>query len=130
MLNHELRQDESILVLHPDGPLEAGDFTALASDVDAHLEQQGKLRGVLIRAESFPGWKLFSALLAHLMFIKGHHRGIEKVAVVSDGAFANSMPDIAGQFVSAQVRHFNHAREYAAWDWLRQSGNAQMRPAA
>lgn len=29
MLNHELRHDDKILVLSPDGPLEAADFTAL-----------------------------------------------------------------------------------------------------
>ena len=50
MLNHELRQDDGILVLHPEGPLEAADFTTLASEVDAYLERHGTLRAVLIRA--------------------------------------------------------------------------------
>ena len=130
MLNHELRQDDEILVLHPEGPLEAADFTTLASHVDAYLERHGTLRGVLIRAKSFPGWKDFGALLAHLKFVKEHHQRIEKVAVVADGAFANIMPNIANHFVHAQVQHFDFAREDAAWAWLRQSGNAQMRPAA
>jgi hypothetical protein len=130
MLNHELRHDDEILVLNPEGPLEAADFTTLASHVDAYLEQHGTLRGVLIRAKSFPGWKDFGALLAHLKFVKEHHQRIEKVAVVADGAFANIMPNIANHFVHAQVQHFDLAREDAAWDWLRQSGNAQMRPAA
>ena len=130
MLNHELRQDDEILVLHPEGPLEAADFTTLAGHVDAYLERHGTLRGVLIRAKSFPGWKDFGALLAHLKFVKEHHKRIEKVAVVADGAFANIMPHIASHFVHAQVQHFELAREDAAWDWLRQSGNAQMRPAA
>jgi SpoIIAA-like len=130
MLNHELRQDDEILVLLPEGPLEAADFTTLASHVDAYLERHGTLRGVLIRAKSFPGWKDFGALLAHLKFVKEHHQGIEKVAVVADGAFANIMPNIANHFVHAQVQHFDLAREDAAWDWLRQRGNAQMRPAA
>lgn len=130
MLNHELRQDDEILVLHPEGPLEAADFTTLASHVDAYLERHGTLRGVLIRAKSFPGWKDFGALLAHLKFVKEHHQRIEKIAVVADGAFANIMPNIASHFVHAQVQHFDLAREDAAWDWLRQSGNAKMRPAA
>ena len=123
MLNHELRRDEGILVLNPEGPLEEADFTALASHVDAYLEQHGTLRGVLIRAKSFPGWKDFGALLAHLRFLREHHQRIEKVAVVADGAFANIMPNIANHFVHAQVQHFDLTREDAAWVWLRQNGN-------
>ena len=110
MLNHELRQDDGILVLHPEGPLEAADFTTLTSEVDAYLERHGTLRGVLIRAKSFPGWKDFGALLAHLKFLKEHLQRIEKVAIVADGAMANIMPNIANHFVHAQVQHFDLAR--------------------
>jgi hypothetical protein len=126
MLKHELREDDGILMLHPDGPLEAADFTTLASHVDAYLERNGTLRGVLIRAKAFPGWKDFGALLAHLKFLKGHLPKIEKVAVVADGALANIMPNVANHFVHAQVQHFDFAREDAAWDWLRRRGNAQQ----
>lgn len=125
MLNHELRRDDGILVLIPEGPLEATDFTPLASETDAYLEQHGTLRGVLIRAASFPGWKDFGALLAHLKFLKGHLGKIEKVAVVANGALANIMPNIANHFVRAELRHFDLAREDDAWSWLRQSGSAQ-----
>jgi hypothetical protein len=130
MLKHELRQDDGILVLHPEGPLDAADFTTLARDVDAYLERHGTLRGVLIRAKSFPGWKDFGALLAHLKFLKAHLRRIEKVAIVADGSIATLMPNIANHFVHAQVQHFNLACEDAAWAWLKQSANAELRPAA
>jgi hypothetical protein len=130
MVKYELRQDDGILALHPEGPLEVADFTTLTSEVDAYLARHGTLRGVLIRAKSFPGWKDFGALLAHLKFLKEHLQRIEKVAVVADGTMANIMPNIANHFVHAQVQHFDFAREDAAWAWLRQSGNAQMRPAA
>ena len=130
MVKYELRQDDGILALHPEGPLEVADFTTLTSEVDAYLARHGTLRGVLIRAKSFPGWKDFSALLAHLKFLKEHLQRIEKVAIVADGAMANIMPNIANYFVHAQVQHFDLAREDAAWAWLKQSGSAQMRPAA
>ena len=130
MLKYELRQGDGILVLHPEGPLEAADFTTLASDLDDYRERHGKLRGVLIRAKSYPGWKDFDALLAHLKFVKEHHRGIEKVAVVADGVIANLMPNIANHFVHAQVRQFDFADEAAAWAWLTQSRDAPTRPAA
>ena len=130
MLNHDLRHDDGILVLNPEGPLQAADFTTLAGHVDAYLENHGVLRGVLIRAKSFPGWNDFGALLAHLKFVREHHQRIEKVAVVADGAFANVMPLIAKHFIHSQVQHFEFTREDAAWDWLRQRGSAQMHLAA
>ena len=121
MLNHELRDNDGILVLKPEGPLEATDFTRVARLVDAYLAQHGTLRGVLIRAKSFPGWKNFGALLAHLKFIREHHNRIDGVALVADGAFATIMPQIASHFIHAKVRHFDLAREDEAWAWLRQS---------
>jgi hypothetical protein len=119
MLSHDLRRDEGILVLRPDGPLEKADFEKLASHVDAYLEQNGMLHGVLIQAKSFPGWKDFAALVAHLKFVKHHHRKIEKLAVVADGGFATVMPHLASHFIQAEVKHFDHEQEDAAWTWLR-----------
>lgn len=126
MLDYDLQEDKGILVLKPEGPLEAADFTTLASRVDAYFEGHKTLHGVLIYAKAFPGWKDFSALLAHLKFIKRHHQKIEKVAVVAEGALATAMPHIASHFVHAQVQHFDLGREDAAWVWLGQSVNAQM----
>ncbi|MDD5389631.1 MAG: STAS/SEC14 domain-containing protein [Gallionellaceae bacterium] len=130
MLNNEFRQNQEILLLSPEGPLEAADFTKLAGLVDAYLARNRKLRGVLIKAKSFPGWKDFGALLAHLKFVKAHHQDIEKVAVVADGAVANVMPNIANHFVHAQVRHFDLESENAAWVWLKENGELQMNQAA
>lgn len=130
MLNHELRRDEGILVLKPDGPLEAADFRTLASHVDAYLERSGTLNGVLIHAKTFPGWKDFGALLAHLKFVKRHHQKIGKIAVVADGGVATVMPHIASHFVHAEVKHFNHAHEDAAWNWLLAGNDAVSRSAA
>jgi tRNA U38,U39,U40 pseudouridine synthase TruA len=130
MLNYELQHDQGILVLHPEGPFEAADFILITSQVDTYLTGHGKLRWVLIHAKSFPGWKDFAAMLAHLKFLKEHIKKIEKVAVVADGALANIMPNIAKHFVHAQVRHFNFTREDDALDWLGKSGKAWMNPVA
>ena len=131
MLNHELRLDDGLLVLRPDGPLEASDFAIVQNLVDAYLAKSGTLRGVLIHADhGFPGWNDFAALVAHLKFVKEHHRYIEKIAVVVDGGLAAIMPSIANHFVAAQVKRFDLAHEAAAWDWLGANSDAPMRPAA
>ena len=125
MLNYDLRFDEQILVLNPEGPLEAADFVTLTGVVDAYLKRQVKLRSVLIHASEFPGWKDFGAFLAHLKFVRGHHQRIEKVAVVADGAFAEVMPKIVSHFTHAEVQHFDAARMDAALIWLNHDDKAR-----
>ncbi len=54
-----LLEDAGILIVSPEGPLESSDFAVLAREVDPYLEQKGQLNGLLIQAESFPGWHSF-----------------------------------------------------------------------
>ena len=130
MINYELLRDKGILVLHPSSPLEAADFTLISTQVDPYLAEHGKLRGVLILAKSFPGWKDFAAMLAHIKFLKNHIQRIERVAVAVDGILADVMPGIADHFVHAQVRHFDFVREDDALAWIDQTGKAQREPVA
>ncbi len=119
MIDYELLQAEGILIIHPEASLEAADFQRIAHEVDPCIEINGKLRGVMIEAESFPGWKDFAGLIAHLKFVKDHHRKIEKVAVVSDSSFLAFAPTIASHFVQADIRHFAHPQADGALAWLR-----------
>jgi len=131
MLNHELRRDEGILVLKPEGPLAAAAYTTLTNQVGACQEQLGTLRGVLIHETALRAWNDLGALLARLQVIKQQHRHIEKVAIVADRGFATIMPFIASHFIHAQVKHFEHAHdENAAWAWLIDNSRTQMRTAA
>ena len=130
MLNYDFRYDDGILVLKPEGPLEAADFKTLAGHVDAYLHQHGKLRGIMLHARALPGWKNLGALLAHLKFVRLNHHCIEKVAAVADGGVARIMPQIANHFLDAQVRNFTLTDVDAAWDWLRTSVHEPVRRAA
>jgi hypothetical protein len=118
MLNYTLRQAEGILLLSPGSPLESTDFEKLAQEVDPYIEQHGKLHGLMIDAESFPGWKDFAGLLAHLRFVKNHHQKIQKVAVVSDSNFLSYAPKVASHFVQAELKHFPSSQKEDALRWL------------
>jgi len=120
MLEHELLRDEGLLFIRPKGPLEARDFTALASVVDPHIEAHGRLRGIMVEAASFPGWDNFGALVSHLRFVRDHHRLVGKIAAVSDSPVLSLAPQLAGHFVKAQVRHFSTKDRDAALAWLRE----------
>jgi hypothetical protein len=115
--------DEKILVITPEGSLEATDFERLAKEVDPYIEAKGTLNGLMIYTESFPGWENFAALLSHIKFVKEHHRNIEKVAAVTDSGFLSILPRVASHFVHADVKHFSYQDKNVALDWLKSSDN-------
>jgi len=119
MLNHELLEDEGILIVTPDGPLESSDFARLAKKIDPFIEEKGKLNGLMIYTESFPGWNDFAALVSHLKFVKNHHQRIERVAAVTDSGFLSILPRVARHFVSAEIRHFDSRDKKHALNWLK-----------
>jgi len=119
MIQHELNEDDGILMVAAQGPLERDDFQALSAEVDPFIERSGGMRGLLIEAEAFPGWDGFSGLTAHLRFVRDHHRLIRRVAVVSDSPVLSHLPQLAKHFVAAEVRHFPRTQWSDALDWLR-----------
>jgi len=123
MLDHELMPGEGILIVTPEGPLEAADFEKLAGEVDPYIEEKGRLNGLMIYVRSFPGWDDFAALLSHIRFVRNHHQKIGKVAAVTDAGFLSILPRVAGHFVRAEVRHFDYGDREAALDWLK-AGNS------
>jgi hypothetical protein len=118
MIHHEFLLDQGILIVMPQGPLEKADFETLTPIVDAFIADRGKLNGLMIYVETFPGWSDFAALVTHLTFVKDHHRHIAKVAAVTDSGFLSILPRIADHFVHAEVRHFDYGDKQDAQAWL------------
>src|SRR5713101_1472362 len=119
MITYDLLREDGILILKPGSPLESTDFESLAQEIDPYIEKNGKLHGIMLDAESFPGWKDFAGLVAHLRFVKNHHQKIEKIAVVSDSSFLSLAPKIASHFVQADVKHFSRSQKEEALHWLK-----------
>jgi len=124
MIRTEWQGDHGILIITPEGKLEAEDFIRLAREVDPYLAEHGQLRGIVIQAESFPGWQDFAALLSHLRFVKAHHERVRKVAAVTDSGFLSILPHVAKHFVQAEIRHFSFHDKQAALDWIGDDGRA------
>jgi len=118
VIKSELLKDQGVLIVSPMGALAASDFEHLAEEIDPYIEQNGRLRGLMVHTESFPGWTDFAALLSHLKFVRDHQSKIEKVAAVSDNGFLRIIPSVASHFVKAKVRHFNYHDREKALEWL------------
>jgi hypothetical protein len=120
MLIHKLVLPDGILILEPEGPLEAADFAAVAREIDPYIAEHGKLTGLLLHAKAFPGWENLEAVLAHMQFIESHHQKIERLAVVSDSHLFTEIPTIVGHLVHPQVKHFADSAYEDALQWLRE----------
>lgn len=118
MIKHEFLDDAGVLIVTPEGPLQASDFMDLAAVVDPYIEEHGALRGLLIYVEHFPGWGNFAALLSHLRFVKDHQKHIARVAVVTDSTVLSVLPKIASHFVKAEVQHFDYDKKDLALLWV------------
>jgi len=118
MITHRLLRTEGILIITPEAPLESTDFEKLAQEIDPYIEENGKLHGLMIDAESFPGWSDFAAFIAHMKFVKNHHQKVQKIAFVSDNTVLSIAPRIASHFVSAEVKFFSRSKREDALHWL------------
>jgi hypothetical protein len=118
MLQIKFDRDAGIVTVTPSVPLNENDFSVLASEVDPYIEKEGKLNGLIIEVESFPGWENFAGLISHLKFIREHHKKIEKVAAVSDGKIVSIMPQIVDHFVNAKVKYFPYENLDEAILWM------------
>ena len=118
MLDHSL-SDDGVLVLSPEGPLSKADFESVAATVDPFIEQHGQLTGILVDAARFPGWKNLPGLISHVRFVRGHHKQVRRVAVVTDDERIAIVGPLADHFVNAKVRRFPHDAPEDALAWIR-----------
>jgi hypothetical protein len=118
MIESILDPDKSILYVRPRSALEKSDFVKLAEKVDPYIEAHGRLRGLMIEVTAFPGWESLGALMAHVRFVREHHRRIERIAVVTDSPIGNLAERLASHFVSAKIRHFATGEVEAAKMWI------------
>jgi hypothetical protein len=121
MIDAELFRDEGVLTVFPVGELSARDFAQLAALVDPYVETDGRLNGLMVIAEHFPGWADFAALAAHIRFVRDHHREIRRVAVVTDSTVLELLPALARHFVQAEIRQFPFDQRDAAFAWLKRT---------
>jgi hypothetical protein len=118
MLKITIDEKDAIAILEPDGRLEKEDFDEAAKVIDPFIEKHGKLNGVIISTESFPGWTSFSAMGRHFKFIKNHHKKIKRLAFVTDSLIGDIAEDFTGHFVEAEIRTFPFEEMEDAKSWI------------
>lgn len=120
-LNITLDKEKHILTLEPQGVLTEEDFQALSNIVDPYLVEGKRLKGLMIKSKSFPGWDSLTAIKGHIKFIKEHHEKIDKLAFVTDSSLIDVMKTIAGVLVHPTIKEFKYNALDEAYKWLKTS---------
>jgi len=118
MLKTTLDREHMLAVLEPDGALDREDFDNAVGRIDPFIEEHGKLNGIIIYTESFPGWKDFAALSRHITFIRNHHQKIKRLAFVTDTEVINYTKTIASPFIEAEIKVFPYMAFEKAKAWV------------
>ena len=118
MLEISLDDKNKIAILKPNGALSQDDFKEVTRVINPFIEKTGKINGIIVYTESFPGWDSFMGLLEHLKFIKEHHKKISYVAFVTDSPVGEFAEDIGNHFVSAEVKNFSFNELEDAKRWI------------
>ena len=118
MLSITLDKEKAIVTVEPEGALTQEDFETAVKVIDPFIQEHGKLTGLIIATESFPGWKDFAALTEHLKFIKNHHKKVKKLAFVTDSPVGSFAEHIGAHFVNAEVKHFSYDQRKEAREWI------------
>lgn len=119
MIKAKLLDEQGILVVSPVDRLQPVDFERIRLLADPYIEKHGKLNGLLIDAEAFPGWADFAAMLSHLRFINNHQEMIKRVAAITDSRILSILPKLGDHFLKADIRHFDYRDRDKAMEWLR-----------
>lgn len=117
MLSVTMDETNGTALFEPHGPLSEKDFTHASQVVNAWIGEHGRLKGLVIHARTFPGWDSFGALSSHLVFVRDHHRKIDRVAFATDSAVGDVAGKIARHFVNADIRLFPYRELEQARRW-------------
>lgn len=118
MLNITLDRKEAIVTLEPYGALCKDDFDTAVKVIDPFIEKHGKLDGLIIYTESFPGWEDFAALSRHITFVKNHHQKVKRLAFVTNSSVGGFVETIASHFVKAEIKNFTFDQLDEAKSWI------------
>ena len=118
MLYIEFDEINAIATFTVDGKLSERDFKNATNIIDDYLIKGNQLNGLIILTESFPAWESFTALHAHLTFVKDHHKKINYLALVTNSVIGNIAEYLVNHFVSAEIEAFKFDELDAARAWI------------
>jgi len=110
--------DASIAMLEPHDPMTKSDFERAAKLIDPYIQSNGELLGLIIHTRVFPGWDSAEAFMAHMDFIKKHHKYIRGLAFATESKLIDIAKSVGGYVIDMEVRSFGYDEVEAAKKWI------------
>jgi hypothetical protein len=98
------------------GKLTKESYETFAPVVDEKIKEFGKLR-ILFEMHDFHGWTA-GALWEDIKFDYKHWKDIERLAIVGETKWEQSMAVFCQPFTAAKIKYFDHTKLAEAKDWL------------
>ncbi|HTI48118.1 MAG TPA: STAS/SEC14 domain-containing protein [Casimicrobiaceae bacterium] len=118
MLAYHLNPETGIVELRPRGPLEAQDFTSLWLTMKSYIEDHGRLRGLLLELDRFPGFDDWDAIAAQIRFVRRNLPKVDRIALLTDNPWLEPLPDVLRLLTPLEVKRFPLERRGDAFAWI------------
>jgi len=118
MLAYHLNPETGIVELRPRGPLEAQDFASLWLTMKSYIEDHGRLRGLLLELDRFPGFDDWDAIAAQIRFVRRNLPKVDRIALLTDNPWLEPLPDVLRLLTPLEVKRFPLERRGDAFAWI------------
>lgn len=112
----ETSTSTNVVQVHLSGKLHATDYETLVPQLEASIEEHGKLRLIVIM-DDFHGWDA-AALWEDVKFDFKHFADFQRIAIVGDSRWQEGMALFCKPFTSAEVKYFEEGHLSVATNWL------------
>jgi hypothetical protein len=110
---------DNVLWVKVSGKLSKEEYADLVPSWEAMMARYGKLRLLFQMEPGFTGWEPVAAW-DDFKFSLSHRNEIERVAMVGDKKWQETVTKLGSLLVNSKVRYFEEAELHEAQKWLRE----------
>ena len=118
MLFTKIDEKNKIATLEADSPLTRSDFEISKKIFVNYTKDNGKLKGLIIYTEKFPGWGSVSDFPYHMKFATEHRDKAEKVAFVTNSLWSFLVKLFGFILTGATTKVFKYHELEQAKSWV------------
>lgn len=118
MLITKIDTERRIATLEADGPLTRSDFLDSREKFVNYTSENGKLKGLIIYTEKFPGWGKVSDFPYHMKFATEHRDKAERVAFVTNSLWSTTVKLFGHILTGTTTKVFKYDELAQAKSWV------------
>ena len=123
MLYTKIDNSKKVAVLEADSPLTKADFANSTKLFREYTSKNGRLRGLIIYTEVFPGWGSIGDFPYHMRYAMEHKEKAERVAFVTNSLWVILVRPFGRLLTGTKTRVFSYSEFSNAEEWVL-SGNS------